>query len=263
MTQIAPPSFSNPRFNCPHCGAFSAHTWYESLAFSTAKDSLANIAQALISGRTLSERPKVGDSHSLHLRQIGPIAVFIQNRGVREIRYGAGLNLSKCESCDGIAVWVAEAMIYPELSSCPPPNEDLADDIKADYNEARAIVEKSPRGAAALLRLCLQKLCGQLGYQGLSIDAAIAKLYADKVDPRLIMVMDIVRVYGNNAVHPGELDLRDDRDIAIKLFQLINVLAGELLSTPKQIAAMFGALPEGAKEAAERRNQKATGARDK
>jgi hypothetical protein len=34
--------------------------------------------------------------------------------------------------------------------------------------------------------------------------------------------LDIVRVIGNDAVHPGQIDLTDDIETATKLFVLIN-----------------------------------------
>ena len=63
------------------------------------------------------------------------------------------LMVAWCSCCQQYSLWLTDKMIYPEESGIQMPNPDLRDDTKADYNEARSIVNKSPRGAAALLRL--------------------------------------------------------------------------------------------------------------
>ena len=50
-------------------------------------------------------------------------------------------------------------MLIPANSTAPMPNVDMPKCVKELYEEARGIVNKSPRGAAALLRLALDKLC--------------------------------------------------------------------------------------------------------
>jgi hypothetical protein len=71
--------------------------------------------------------------------------------------------VSKCTHCGESLYWYNDKIVVPDVSSAPPANDDLDGDIKKDYAEAASIILKSPRGAAALLRLCLQKLCKQLG----------------------------------------------------------------------------------------------------
>ena len=80
------------------------------------------------------------------------------------------LELAVCTHCDNYTLWHFEKMIYPEDSGVQPPNPDLRDEIKGDYLEAKSIANKSPRGAAALLRLCIQKLCVQLGEKGKNLN---------------------------------------------------------------------------------------------
>jgi hypothetical protein len=63
-------------------------------------------------------------------------------------------------------------------------------------------------------------------------------------------------VIGNNAVHPGQLDLRDDSATAEKLFGLVNLIAEIMISQPKHVAQMYEALPSGALEAIARRDGK-------
>src|SRR5687767_11684224 len=51
-----------------------------------------------------------------------------------------GLHRSKCLHCDRRTVWVGDGMVYPMTGNAPLPNEDLSEDIRADYEEARDIV---------------------------------------------------------------------------------------------------------------------------
>jgi hypothetical protein len=99
-------------------------------------------------------------------------------------------------------------MLYPDAGGGPPANPDLPEDIRGDYLEAQAIVGRSPRGAAALLRLCIQKLCKHLGEEGEHLWTDIGNLVRKGLPPAVQEALDAVRVIGNEAVHPGQMDLR-------------------------------------------------------
>ncbi|WP_205832927.1 DUF4145 domain-containing protein [Azohydromonas caseinilytica] len=167
------------------------------------------------------------------------------------------LNISECYNCKKIAVWVHKSMVYPETRMGPKPNVDLPTDILRDYEEARSIVNVSPRGAAALLRLAVQKLCAHLGERGKNIDEDIASLVGKGLDPLVQQALDIVRVIGNEAVHPGTLDIRDDQNIAIQLCELVNLVCQQIITQPKAIRSLYDKLPEGKRTAIESRNAKA------
>jgi hypothetical protein len=66
---------------------------------------------------------------------------------------------SRCFNCSEIAVWIFDQMVWPRQGVAPLPNPDTPEDIRRDYEEASTILDLSPRGAAALLRLAVQKLC--------------------------------------------------------------------------------------------------------
>ena len=86
------------------------------------------------------------------------------------------LEVSHCAQCERYSVWVQARMIYPDVGSAPLPNQDLPPDVLTEYEEAQSILSKSPRGAAALLRLAIQKLCANLGEAGKNINEDIASL---------------------------------------------------------------------------------------
>jgi len=66
--------------------------------------------------------------------------------------------------------------IFPADPDLPRPNPDMPACVAEDFNEARRVFPVSPRGAAALLRLSVQKLCKELGQKGKDLNDEIGKL---------------------------------------------------------------------------------------
>lgn len=65
----------------------------------------------------------------------------------------------------------------------------------------------------------------------------------------------MVRVVGNSAVHPGQIDLRDDKTTATKLFGLVNVIVESQITQAKHIEEMYdNIVPETIKEQIEKRD---------
>ncbi len=164
------------------------------------------------------------------------------------------LEVAYCSHCKHYSLWKDEKIIYPETTGIQPPNSDLEQEIIDDYLEAANIVNKSPRGSVALLRLAIQKLCKQLGEEGKNINKDIASLVKKGLPVTIQKALDIVRVIGNDAVHPGQIDLKDNQEIANKLFELINIIAYTMITQPKEIEALYETLPEDKKVGIARRD---------
>ncbi|WP_324695493.1 DUF4145 domain-containing protein [Novosphingobium sp. RL4] len=119
-------------------------------------------------------------------------------------------------------------------------------EVLEDFEEARRIHALSPRGAAALLRLVVQKLCPILGSDKKDINPAIGELVEKGIiTGALQQALDSVRVIGNEAVHPGELNLKDDAVTVHSLFKLINFIIEKAITEPKAIDAIYQSLPAG------------------
>ncbi len=165
------------------------------------------------------------------------------------------LSVTVCYRCGEYAVWHNVKIIYPISSNAPLPSEDMPEDIKSDFGEARNIVNSSPRAACALLRLALQNLMPHLEEKGKNLNDDIGSLVKKGLPVKIQKALDSVRVVGNNAVHPGEIDLKDDMETAISLFGLLNMIVEVIITQPRKVEEIFNKLPEDAKEAIRKRNK--------
>jgi hypothetical protein len=161
-----------------------------------------------------------------------------------------------CARCLEYSCWYMQKMVYPSTGGAPLPNPDLPKGIKADYDEARLISSLSPRGTAALLRLGIQKLCVELGEKGEDLNTDIANLVKRGLNEKVQKALDSVRVIGNEAVHPGQMDLRDDVETVGKLFGLVNLIADAMITQPKHVDEIYQNLPEQKKEQIRKRDSK-------
>jgi hypothetical protein len=263
-TSSKEPSIRATAFNCPHCGAFTTQFWFGLYAKSLTEKQPVPIIPTEHSVKTISNDPELDSETRRNLlswiKKMQGGLVFFEDLSSGKLSYldAANLHLSKCYNCGKIAVWVHDRLLFPAAKTGTAPNPDLPEDVLHDFEEAREIVNASPRGAAALLRLCVQKLCKALGEKGDNIDNDIGKLVKKGLSPMIQQALDIVRVVGNEAVHPGVLDLKDDRDTALRLFELVNEIAAQMISRPKAVAAMYEKLPEAKRKAIELRDRKKT-----
>ncbi|MGV8058285.1 MAG: DUF4145 domain-containing protein [Smithellaceae bacterium] len=147
-------------------------------------------------------------------------------------------------------------MIVPSEAPVPPPHPDMPDSCISEYNEARDIVARSPRAAAALLRLSVQKLMVELGEKGKNINDDIGSLVKKGLPIEVQQALDYCRVVGNNGVHPGEIELTDNPEIAHSLFEMLNFIVEDRITRPKKVAELYSILPEGALKAVAKRDAK-------
>lgn len=258
-----PPSVSETAFECPHCGAYTTQHWYQITATQMGDDRRTPVIPAAdLRGRIERDKdlePDLRASVIEWAEKMNSGLVFFEkyDKGRYVYRDVHNLNISECFNCKKAAVWVHQSLVFPPQREGASPNADLPIEIAKDFEEARSIFNSSPRGAAALLRLCVQKLCAFLGEKGKNIDDDIASLVSKGLNPLVQQSLDVVRVVGNEAVHPGSLDLRDDRDTALQLFNLVNLIAEQMITLPKAIQSMYEKLPEGKRTAIEQRNERA------
>lgn len=215
-----PPTFALGQFHCPHCNVFAKQYWAHLRAGFAWSGSQIRLSTHF--DETLNKE----------------------------------WSISKCEHCGEKIIWLENKIIYPKKITASPPNPDLDEDIQKDYLEAANIFSDSPRSAAALLRLALQKLCKQLGEKGNNINDDIGELVKKGLNPQIQKSLDSLRVAGNNAVHPGQINLSEESEKVLRLFELLNFIAEKMISEPKEINTFYEGLPETSKVAIEVRDKK-------
>lgn len=73
----------------------------------------------------------------------------------------------------------------------------------------------------------------------------IGELVQKDIPEHIQQGLDAIRVYGNEGIHPGEIDLTDDESIVLFLFDLINIMVEELITKKKKIKSFYETLPAG------------------
>lgn len=222
-----PPEHAKGQFHCPHCGVYAKQRWSHLSAVSD----------------IYTQRNQYGIS-----RRSNILGLTMFNENLTE-----NWTISICEHCDEKMVWLDNEIVYPKKMIVELPNDDLSEDIKKDYLEAAIILNDSPRSSAALLRLALQKLCKQLGEKGDNINEDIKNLVKKGLNPQIQKSLDILRITGNNAVHPGEINVEEKPELVLKLFELINFIAEKMITELKEIEGFYEELPSNAKEQVKKR----------
>ena len=105
-----------------------------------------------------------------------------------------------------------------------------------------------------MLRLAIQIFLERSGGTG-NLNTDIKNLVKEGLNQQIQQALDVVRVTGNHAVHPGKIVFDDTTDVQA-LFSLINVIAGVLITQPKQIQEIYDNLPEKDKKKIAKRDGK-------
>lgn len=230
--------FFETAFNCPYCISFNQQRWLGICAHWIDIEFIKNHPHDLMEHYKNIQHITLGDSKPDDCITVD------------------GAHLSECTRCNRISIWQGDKLVYPAPTSRQHPSFDMPDEVKADFTEAASIAHLSPRGAAGLLRLALEKLCHHLGDPNKKIDTNIKAFVADGLSVKVQQALDAVRVIGNEAVHPGEMDLKDDQETVDILFGLVNLIVRSMITEPNHVEAIYAKLPEAKRAGIENRDKK-------
>ena len=92
------------------------------------------------------------------------------------------------------------------------------------------------------MRLAIQLVCVEKGLPGKDLNSDIGSLAKGGLPIQIQQSLDLVRVVGNNAVHPGQIVIEDNEQNIERFFGLVNLIVDVLIVQPTKINAMFSTL---------------------
>lgn len=227
METYTPPEFQKSAFNCPWCKAYSTQIWFEMI-------------------------PSTNEGPTFFTMNLSECVAFWNNSQTNNFNK---IYVARCSHCNKYTLWVDEKLIIPSASIIPPADNDMPKEVAEFYNEAASVFSLSPRSSAALLRLALQVLLKELGESGKNINNDIGNLVKKGLPIEVQQAADIIRVTGNQAVHPGTIDFDDNPDTASTLFTIINLIVRYMITEPKQVNGIFDTLPESVTQQIKKRDE--------
>ena len=87
-----------------------------------------------------------------------------------------------------------------------------------------------------------------------NINDDIGQLVSKGLSVQIQKALDSVRVIGNNAVHPGSIDLDEKSEVAKTLLSLLNIIVEQLITQPKKINEIYSNLPQSALDGINKRD---------
>ena len=222
--------YGEDSFVCPHCSVFAQQSWHQ---------------VQHNNDRSVDEYGMVSVNDDYMIKN-GVDYIYHNDEYLNEVNV---LAFCICHSCKKPSLWYDHKLAYPFKNTVyvEDPNVFMPSEVKELYDEAKAVLNLSPRSSAALLRLALEVLLPHLGAEKAKINTMIKQLVDErKVIGKLQQAMDSLRVIGNDAVHPGLIDSedKDDKEVSLALFKVINFIVAETLESDKMIGDLYSLLPE-------------------
>lgn len=149
-----------------------------------------------------------------------------------------GFEIAVCVRCRKISIWLSTSekhlVVYPLTTKAPPPESNMPDNIKSDYNEARNISALSPESALVLLRRCLEKICDKQKITDENLFNRIDKLIEKEgLDDKTRKALDIVRLVGNDVAHSTGKKYSEEETVPI--FKIMNYISTHIYASQAMI----------------------------
>ena len=236
MTSIKiEPKLGAESFSCAHCNAVAHHDWFS--LFLKPEDDPAEIIVHTLEAAMLAKNK---ENYELINGLKHNVLTYEYQEPPRTLKVKLmNLYVSRCYSCRGFAIWVRDQLVFP-IREGPPDiiegdfkeviegNSKKAEEHKTadDIEEAAAIVNRFPDGAAALIRVCIRKMMPLLEQSGKKLDDHIFSLVHKGLEVEIQQSMDRRHVLRQNPLKPTQFD-EERSEAATRMFDsLKEILKG-------------------------------------
>jgi hypothetical protein len=222
ISTVREPTFGAESFSCPHCNDVAHQDWFSLFL----KPENASGVDVLIP-ETITARILQGGSEWSDIKELDQ---FVERLKKHEITYlyqkhsqsvkakMANLHVSGCHGCNGFALWVGDRLVFPCNVDKTP---DLAEE---DFAEAAAILKQSPRGATALMRVCIQKLVPLLKQDGRYLKDYISSLVRKGLEVEIEQATEVLQVLRNEPGQPASLETQGDKAMALRFIDSLKAV---------------------------------------
>ena len=213
MNTYIEPRLGAESFSCPYCNTVAHQDWYSLFLRPQ------NAAEVRVLTPEAVKALRQGDAQRDNIKEIDQ---FVERLKKNELTYEyqkhphplkakmANLYISNCHSCNGFSLWVGGLLVFPTRI------DKTLELVEEDLEEAAAILNKFPRGAAALMRVCIQKLVPLLEDNGKELNQRVSSLVRKGLEMEIQQAMDVLQVLRSDPVQLSQLELQADRETALR-----------------------------------------------
>jgi Domain of unknown function (DUF4145) len=183
------PAIDQLAFNCPHCDALARQFWFSVHADPLKSDEKPVVATAeTVKTLTFGNIEEAERDRKLKwAEQMASGRPFLEVHREFRNRDVQNVSISYCFNCNEMCLWVYDQLVWPRRAGGPEPKLLAPPNVRCECEETSQTLEASPRGAAALLRLAIEKLCKELGVSGESLKDDIALFVREDVDGPMVI----------------------------------------------------------------------------
>ena len=221
MSEYIEPQLGAEAFSCPHCNTVATQDWY-SLFLRPENATEVQVltpetVNVLRPGEALRDNIKEIDQFVERLKKNQLTYEYQKHPQSLKVRM-ANLHISKCHSCNDFSLWVGGLLVFPTKIDRTP---ELAEE---DLEEAAAILNKFPRGAAALMRVCIQKLVLLLEDNGEQLNQHVSSLVRKGLEVEMQQAMEVLQVLRSDPSQLNPLESQADRETALRFLDSLKAV---------------------------------------